>query len=181
MGVVALIAWMTTAGAGLFLLAVWLIEYDRGYQTAAATRLPVPVISAHALLALAGVVVWGAYLLLDDDSLAWISVAILAAVLALGLVMAARWLHVYRTSAQPNRRARRAQAGVAASALQDGPAAAGGDLTADGRPPGDVTAGAHQLVPPERNFPVSVVVLHGVCAAVTIVLVVLTALEVGGS
>ena len=151
MGVVALIAWLTTACGGLFLLAVWLIEYDRGYQTAAATRLPVPVISAHAVLALAGVVVWGAYLLLDDDGLAWISVAILAAVLTLGLVMAARWLHVYRTSARP------------------------------GRTPGEPRAGAPQLVPPERHFPVPVVILHGVCAAVTIVLVVLTALEVGGS
>jgi len=180
MGVIALIAWLTTAGGGLFLLAVWLIEYDRGYQTAAATRLPVPVISAHALLALAGVVVWGAYLLLDDDGLAWISVAILAVVLTLGLVMAARWLHVYRTSGRPDRRVRQSQAGVAASALQDGPGAPG-DLTADGWPSGDVTAGAHQLVPPERNFPVPVVILHGVCAAVTIVLVVLTALEVGGS
>ena len=177
MGVVALIAWLTTACGGLFLLAVWLIEYDRGYQTAAATRLPIPVISAHAVLALAGVVVWGAYLLLDDDGLAWISVAILAAVLTLGLVMAARWLHVYRTSARPGR----VQAEVAAGARQDGPTGAGGDLTASGRPPGAVTAGAHQLVPPERNFPVPVVILHGVCAAVTIVLVVLTALEVGGS
>ena len=177
MGVIALIAWLTTAGGGLFLLAVWLIEYDRGYQTAAATRLPVPVISAHAVLALAGVVVWGAYLLLDDDGLAWISVAILAAVLTLGLVMAARWLHVYRTTARPGG----APAGVTAGARQDGPTGAGGDLTAGGRPPGAVTAGAHQLVPPERNFPVPVVILHGICAAVTIVLVVLTALEVGGS
>ncbi|HEY1643431.1 MAG TPA: hypothetical protein VGG35_22290 [Streptosporangiaceae bacterium] len=181
MGVVALVAWLATAGGGLFLLAIWLIEYDRGYQTAAATRLPVPVISAHALLAVAGLVVWGAYILLDDDGLAWISLAILAVVATLGLVMATRWQHVYRTSAQPDRQVARARAGVTASGPQHRPAAPGDGLTAAGRPSGDLMAGAHQLVPPERHFPVAVVILHGVCAAVTIVLVVLTALEVGGS
>jgi hypothetical protein len=35
-----LIAWILTAGAGLYLLTVWLIEYDREFQSAAATRLP---------------------------------------------------------------------------------------------------------------------------------------------
>jgi hypothetical protein len=36
-------------------------------------------------------------------------------------------------------------------------------------------------VPPERNFPLPVVVSHGVLAVTTIVLVVFTALGVGGS
>ena len=35
MGIIALIAGVATAGAGLFLLAIWLIEYDRDYQTSA--------------------------------------------------------------------------------------------------------------------------------------------------
>ena len=169
MGVVALISWLTTASGGLYLLAVWLIEYDRGYQSAAATRLPIPVISGHAILALAGVIVWGAYLLLDADGLAWIAAAILAVVTTLGLVMASRWLKVYHSSARPYRQAdqsRLAQVTVPAGGL----------------PPGDpAAAGGQPLVPPERSFPVPVVVLHGLFAAVTIVLVVLTALDVGGS
>ncbi len=36
-------------------------------------------------------------------------------------------------------------------------------------------------VPPERHFPLSVVIGHGVFALVTIVLVVLTLLGIGGS
>jgi hypothetical protein len=35
--------------------------------------------------------------------------------------------------------------------------------------------------PPEQHFPVSVVTLHGVLAVTTVLLVLLTALEVGGS
>jgi len=142
MGVIALISWLATAGAGLYLLAVWLIEYDRDVQKAAATRLPVPVISAHALLAIGGLAVWGGYLFLDEDRLAWISVAILGCVAALGLTMAARWLPVYRRTSSPRSRA------------------------------------ASASVPPERHFPVSVVITHGILAVTTITLVVLTALEI---
>jgi hypothetical protein len=37
------------------------------------------------------------------------------------------------------------------------------------------------LGPPERNFPLPVVIAHGAFAAATITLVLLTALRVGGS
>lgn len=148
-----LIAWIITAGAGLYLLTVWLIEYDREFQSAAATRLPVPVISAHALLAITGLVVWGIYLLTDTDRLAWVATFILAPVALFGFIMAARWVGVYRAHAAP-----------------------GGAAGSGARAARNWTA-----VPPERHFPLSVVVGHGVFAAVTIVLVVLTTLGVGGS
>lgn len=48
MRVAALFAWMVTISAGLILLIIWIIEYDPEFQSAAATRLPVPVISVHA-------------------------------------------------------------------------------------------------------------------------------------
>jgi hypothetical protein len=101
MGVVALVTWLSTAGGGLYLLAVWLIEYDREFQTAAKTRLPIPVISAHALLAMTGLVIWGAYLFTENRALALTSLAILGAVVALGLIMAARWLRVFRQPGPP--------------------------------------------------------------------------------
>ncbi|WP_329140347.1 hypothetical protein [Streptomyces sp. NBC_00670] len=41
--------------------------------------------------------------------------------------------------------------------------------------------GAEAAVPAERHFPVAVVVAHGLLAVVTLVLVLLTALGVGGS
>ena len=157
LSLVALITWLATAGAGLYLLSVWLIEYDREFQTTAATRLPVPVIGTHALLAISGLVVWSAYLLLDEVVLAWTAVIILVCVATLGVTMAVRWMGTYRAARQRSR----------AAALSTVPAAA----------PAPVTA----ALPPERNFPVPVVIGHGLLASVTIVLVLLTALRVGGS
>jgi hypothetical protein len=137
MNIAALFAWLLTVAGGLVLLMIWIIEYDSEFQSTAATRLPIPVISAHALLALGGLTVWLSYILIDQDRLAWISVAILAAVAVLGLTMAARWVRVYRTFAKP------------------GPSLA-----------------SKRTVPPERNFPVPVVVAHGLLGVTTIVLVV---------
>ena len=55
MGVAALISWLVTALFGLYLLAVWLIEYDVTGEGAPASRLPTPVILGHVLFALTGV------------------------------------------------------------------------------------------------------------------------------
>jgi hypothetical protein len=148
MSLAALLTWIITAGAGLYLLTIWLIEYDGEFQSAAATRLPVPVISAHALLAVAGLVVWGVYLITDTPRLALAAAATLVVVAALGLTMAVRWLAVYR--AHDSAAVRGQRAGI--------------------------------TVPPERNFPLPVVIGHGLFAVATLILVVVTAVgEVGGS
>jgi hypothetical protein len=101
MSVAALFTWMATVLAGLVLLVIWLMEYDRDFQTVAATRLPAPVISAHALLGGGGLMVWGFYLVTDDGPLAYATVAVIGIVAVLGLVMAARWIGVYRAYAAP--------------------------------------------------------------------------------
>src|SRR5258707_3325773 len=102
MALVALVTWLITASAGLYLLAIWLIEYDREFQSAAATRLPVPVISAHVLLAVGGLAVWALYLITDSYRLAWVAVAVLVVVALLGLTMAARWVSVYHAHDAPS-------------------------------------------------------------------------------
>ena len=156
MALVALVAWLCTVSIGLYLLAIWLIEYDREFQSAAATRLPVAVIGTHALLAFGGLAVWALYLITDALRLAWLAAATLGVVVTLGLTMAARWIGV--------RRAHEAPRAVAVPV--------GARLSSDSvRPP----------VPPERHFPAPVVVIHGIFAAATILLVLLTAFGAGGS
>ena len=102
MNAAALFTWMATVLCGLILLVIWLMEYDRDFQSFSATRLPVPVISTHALLGVGGLTVWGFYLATDNDPLGWVSVVDLGVVAMLGLVMAVRWVTVYRAYAAPS-------------------------------------------------------------------------------
>jgi len=171
MSEIALLTWVVTALGGLFLLAIWLIEYDPDFQRAAATRLPVPVISGHATLAILGLAIWVTYLITGDDQFAWATLAILAAVVSLGLTMATRWVVVYRTTAKP------ARGRVAAAAVAAGPGRAAGTAHLSS----NSDRAREFLVPPERHFPVAVVIGHGVFAFTTVILVLLTVLGIGDS
>ena len=82
----------------------------------------------------------------------------------------------------PGRRdARRSQAEQAEArlALVAGPGPYGSGP--DGSGPVATLEREQDFGPPERNFPLPVVIAHGAFAAVTITLVLLTALGVGGS
>ena len=218
MGVVALVLWITTAGFGLYLLSIWLIEYDKDFQAEAATRLPPVALVCHVMFAVGGLIVWGAYLFFDKDGLTWVAAAALAMAATLGLFMASRWIGVHR--AERTRRAGQAAlagsglaSGEGAMAIQDGRFDAAGLGTglaepaylrpgAGSRFPGQGSAdlgrnergrnergrnergrahpGRSETGPPERNFPLPVVVGHGLFAFATITLVLLVAFGVGG-
>jgi hypothetical protein len=166
-GFAALITWLAAVLAGLYMLAVWLIENDVTGRHAAPSQLRVPVIFGHLALAIAGLAAWVAYLVLDRHILAWASVGTLAAVVLLGVTMFARWLPVYREPALP-----------VAPAVMTGPGRPPGTpLPARGTPPPERPSAA----PAESHFPVAVIAAHGLLAGATLVLVVLTALGVGGS
>ncbi|MFF0499021.1 hypothetical protein ACFYU5_21635 [Nocardia aobensis] len=153
MGIAALILWLLTAGGGFFLLATWIAK--GGARQPSSSHLPPPVVFGHFLLAAAGLVVWIIYLIVDEDALAWVGFALLVPVALLGFVMFFRWLPVFRT-----RTANHATPDHAATNV----------------------AGAHEAAEPaERHFPVAIVGGHGVLAVATLVLVLLTALGVGGS
>jgi hypothetical protein len=158
---VALIVWFITALWGLYMLAVWLIENDATRQGTAASRLPVPVILAHVTFAVTGLGVWVAYLLVDRPALAWTAVGILVAIALLGLSMFARWIPVYRMAGD--------EVSVPVGATVPGVPGA-----APGMP-------SLREQPAEGSFPLLIVLAHGVFAVSTVVLVVLTALGVGGS
>jgi hypothetical protein len=94
MGVAALITWFAAMLAGLYMLAVWLIENDVTSR-ATASRLPAPVIFTHLFLAAIGLAVWVGYLVLHRKALAWAACAVLVGIAALGLTMFLRWIPVY--------------------------------------------------------------------------------------
>ena len=161
---VALIVWFITALWGLYMLAVWLIENDATRPGNSASRLPLPVILAHVTFAVTGLVVWVAYLLVDRPALAWVAVGILVAIAMLGFTMFARWIPVYRMADDEISLPVAAMAGGAPGAAPDGG-------------PG---IGSLPERPAESSFPLLIVLAHGVFAVSTVVLVVLTALGVGG-
>jgi len=174
MSLLALTAWIITAGVGLYLLSIWLIEYDKDFHSVAATRLPPAVLASHVTLAFGGLLVWAGYLIFDSDQLAWTAAAAMMLGATLGTVMAVRWFGVYRAQREAARAARPA----AHLTLVSGESPVS-PHSRDSRVA--VFAPAAHLGPPERNFPLPVVIAHGTFAAITIALVLLTAFGVGGS
>jgi hypothetical protein len=154
---IALIAWFVAALWGLYMLAVWLIENDATNQRNSASRLPLPVIVAHVTLAVSGLVVWVSFLLVGRAALAWTALGILGGIALLGFTMFARWIPVYRTH------------GVMPEPI---PVQVGAGLE-PARPAVVIQDG-----PPEGNFPLFIVIAHGMFAVSTVVLVLLSALGI---
>lgn len=100
MTIAALILWIITAGGGFVLLAKWLM--GGGAKPGTTSRLPAPIVFAHFLVAVVGLVLWIVYLIADVDSLAWISLALLVLLALTGFAMVARWLPSVSHDAGPN-------------------------------------------------------------------------------
>ena len=151
MAIAAFISWLITAVCGLGLISIWLIEYD---GTGPATRLPKTALVGHILFAVTGLTVWTIFLFTRASRLAWTTVGILLVVAVLGLTMLLRSVGVWRANRTPSPAV--VPAGFHADSLQ---------------PP----------APPERHLPIGLVIVHGVIAVVTLLLVLLTALDVAGT
>jgi manganese efflux pump family protein len=161
MSALGLITWILAAGFGVYLLSIWLFEYDKDLRFAAATRLPPPLLAGHVVAAVSGLVLWIAYLIWGNDRLAWLGVAALAVAAALGLTLSFRWIGVYR--------AKRASKRVAVTGLTPPASAA------------DYSSRAAADWPPERDFPLPAVIIHGILAVTTLTLFLLVAAGAGGS
>ncbi|MER6979837.1 hypothetical protein [Streptomyces carpinensis] len=152
MDIAALITWVITALGGFYMLGTWIQHGGIRQQQSGTSRLPAPVVFGHLALAALGLVVWIIYAVTDENALAWTAFGLLLPVALLGFVMLARWIPVHRDRA-----------------------------TAAAAPAAATASGAVGAVPAERHFPLPVVLAHGLFAVVTLVLVLLTALGIGGS
>ena len=100
MKIAALIAWLVTASGGAVLLARWVAKGRRSrLQRPAAQPVPAGAIFGHLALAVAGLVVWIAYLAAGSATLAWVSFALLLLIAVLGFVMLGRWAGARRALA----------------------------------------------------------------------------------
>jgi hypothetical protein len=153
MAIAALITWIITAGFGSFMLIRWATRGGLRQVPGAGTNFPRVRVFAHFGLAAAGLIVWIIYLVTGNTLWAWIAVADLILVALLGGLLVRQWTKDGR-------------AAMASAARSDAPAA----------PP---AAGAVDLA--EQHIPRPPVVLHGVFAVSTVILVLLSAIGIGGS
>jgi hypothetical protein len=181
----ALIVWLITAVFGLVMLAIWVVDGGHGPN-----RFSPVLIFAHFMLAGSGLIVWVAYLFSDDERLAWVAFGDLVVVGVLGDFTLFRWLRLRRSAA-----AAAAAAVAAAEGAVPAPAATSvpvGSVFERAAPPAPSVpapppataprgSGRHGRPQPALRFPLPVVVIHGLLAATTITLVLLSALGVGES
>ena len=116
MAFVVLITWFAAVLAGLYMLAVWLIENDITVSGATASRLPVPVVFGHLTLAVCGLGLWVTYLVLGQKPFAWAAIGALVGIALLGFTMFARWIPVYRQQDTPAAPGQLSQSGSAGPA-----------------------------------------------------------------
>lgn len=164
MDIAALILWIVTAGGGFYLLGTWLAK-GGARPGGAGSRFPVPLIFGHFLLAAAGLIVWIAYVATDSEGTGWADFVLLVIIALLGFTMFARWIPTYR-------------AGRVAARTPGAGSGTTDTSTVTTAPTATTTTAAAVA---ERHFPVAIVAFHGVLAATTLLLVLLTMLGVGGS
>ena len=158
MSIAALITWIVTAGFGFFMLIRWATRGGVRKVDGAGTHLPPVRVFTHFGLAAAGLIIWLIYLVTDSTILAWIAVVDLVIIASIGVVMVRQW-------------AKDGRAAMAAAA------AGAGGANADTVEARRVDAGTVDLA--EQHIPRPPVVLHGIFAVSTLILVLLTALGVG--
>jgi hypothetical protein len=169
LSIIALITWIMAAACGLYLVTIWLIEYDKDFQSTARTRLPPAVVAAHVTCAGGGLICWAVWFVWWTNKLVWAAVVALVLAATLGTTMAIRWVGVYREY----RTIRRA-------AAQQPVTPPGSVSRSSGLLPGSASSVATltrpiPIGPPERNFPLTVVIAHGLFAVATLTMVLLIA------
>jgi manganese efflux pump family protein len=173
----ALAAWFVTAIAGAYLFA--------GLRTPGRRRMPAPIAVGHGGLAVAGLVIWIAYLLTGTAALSWVAVGLTFVIAGLG--MATLLAGMPDTGDVPSPApSPAALADQAAGPPSDQPAGApaGAGVAAPPRRTQAPTttspvASAAASIKKTTRAPAFVIALHGALATATILLVLLAAVGAG--
>jgi hypothetical protein len=188
---VTLISWLITAGLGAFMLDTWLVRGGLRRARESPGGLPPLLIFGHAAAAVAGLLLWAAYLVASARPLAWAAVGALTVAVGLGLSTVTIWTPY--PARRPGERRTAAGRGESAALLPDSAAAAEGAaergdqadfLVTDemiGRLLDDPFPRARRAGAPLRpirpNPAVLVPVAHGFAAIATFLLAVMTAIR----
>ena len=189
-----LICWLVTASLGAFMLHTWLARGGLGRERAKAGGLPPQLVFGHAAAALAGLVIWVAFLASGARPLAWTAVGLNMVAVGLGLCTVTLWTPYparkpgERRSAVAHDAPGPATAGEAPAAVEaPGPATARDALRPGQQPEFTVTDEMIARLmanpaPPRRPGPIRpdpavlVPVAHGFAAIGTFLLAVMSAI-----
>lgn len=160
MDIAALIFWILAAGGGFVLLGTWIAKGGAS-RTDGGSNFPPPLIFGHFLLAAIGLILWIVYVPTNNTAIGWVAFVVLAIVALLGFTMFARWVPTYRAARTPAAQATAGATSPGGSSVET------------------ATSTTTVQAPAERHFPVAVVMGHGLLAATTLVLVLLTMVGVG--
>jgi len=167
LGFAALISWLITVGLGSWMMARWITR--GGFRRARLGKAGVPpsLIFTHFGLAVAGLLVWGAYLATGLAAAAWAACVLLLPVAGLGMALVSLWLpeRSLTASTVPAATVPAGQA-VPAGTVAGAAAVAGANGAAEAASPGPPTA---------RHPPALIVAAHGVFAVATILFALLAA------
>ena len=167
LGYAALISWLITVGLGSWMMARWITR--GGFRRARLSKagLPPSLIFTHFGLAVAGLLVWGAYLATGLTAAAWAGCVLLLPVAGLGMALLSLWLPERSLAATT----------VLAATVPAAQAVPAGATTGTGAVPGaNAAAGAASPGPPAaRHPPALIVAAHGVFAVATILFALLAA------
>ena len=167
LGYAALISWLITVGLGSWMMARWITR--GGFRRARLSKagLPPSLIFTHFGLAVAGLLVWGAYLATGLTAAAWAGCVLLLPVAGLGMALLSLWLSERSLAATT----------VPAATVPAAQAVPAGATAGTGAVPGaNAAAGAASPGPPAaRHPPALIVAAHGVFAVATILFALLAA------
>ena len=172
LGYAALISWLITVGLGSWMMARWITR--GGFRRARLSKagLPPSLIFTHFGLAVAGLLVWGAYLATGLTAAAWAGCVLLLPVAGLGMALLSLWLPERSLVATTV-----PAATLPAATLPAAQAVPAGATAGTGAVPGaNAAAGTAGPGPPAaRHPPALIVAAHGVFAVATILFALLAA------
>jgi hypothetical protein len=166
LGYAALISWLITVGLGSWMMARWITR--GGFRRARLSKagLPPSLIFTHFGLAVAGLLVWGAYLATGLTAAAWAGCVLLLPVAGLGMALLSLWLPERSLVATT----------VPAATIPAAQAVPAGAPAGTAVPGANAAAGAASPGPPAaRHPPALIVAAHGVFAVATILFALLAA------
>ena len=91
MATAAMIAWVLTAGIGVYMLRTWVTRGGLRRQRATGVGVPPSVVFGHASAALTGLLIWLGFVDTGLDLLAWLGVTVVAGAITLGVCTVTLW------------------------------------------------------------------------------------------